>query len=273
MIRFTAEIGSNHNSSINRAKKMITRAKESGFDAVKFQALPEKPSGLWRDARRVPWAHLDRDSITELAEHAHALGLGFHVSVFNLHNVYWLDKIVDGFKIGSYEILCHDMIRKCAATGKPLALSFGNCTDDEADAAIYAAKGNDGINDLTLYHCVSEYPARLAQCNMRRMLTLCQWVGTSMGWSDHTRSLLAIYAAVGCGATAIEMHVDLDGDGREFDHGHCWLFGEAEGVIGGARKLATCLGDVDPSENAERLAQRTDPSDYKRPLIEEGEGQ
>jgi len=262
-IKFTCEVGSNHNSSIERAKALIDSAKDAGFDAVKFQALPPTPSGLWRDGRDVPWAWLSSAVLDGLSDYARARGLEFHCSVFNIEDVDWLSSLVDSFKIGSYEILCHDMIRACAETGKPLALSFGNYMEDEAYAAIRATRP---CEDLTLYHCVSDYPTKLENCNMQEVANSYAFLGAKRGWSDHTRNPLAIFAAIGCGATAVEMHLDLDGEGAEFSHGHVWLPEESRRVIKAAREMETCMnGNSEP--DAERLAMRTDPKDYKRGLI------
>ena len=284
MIKFTCEVGSNHNGDIERARAFIACAKDAGFDAVKFQALPETPSGLWRDGRDVPWAYLDLYDLQTLSWHAKEIGLEFSCSVFNIKDIQPLNCFVNSFKIGSYEILCHDMIRACAETGKPLALSFGNCVRREWENAIGFANLGAYYGDLTLYHCVSDYPTKLEDCCMPKIEEINEWAnycipvgekGRKLGWSDHTRNPLAIFAAVGMGATAIELHVDLDGTGAEFAHGHCWLPDECKRLIANVREMEKCFSggqDENCKMNRVNRCMRTDPKDYKRGLLK-GEGQ
>ena len=127
-----------------------------------------------------------------------------------------------------------------------------------------------GCKDLTLLHCVSGYPAPVAEANLAAIETLRHHFAVEVGWSDHTVTPGVIYrAAHRWQASMIEFHLDLEGLGAEFETGHCWLpdrIGHVirtinEGLLsdGTGEKLPT------PSELPDR-DWRADPEDGLRPL-------
>ena len=133
-----------------------------------------------------------------------------------------------------------------------------------------------GALDVTMLHCVSAYPTPVEQANLRAIETLRNLTAFEAGWSDHTVSKEAIYRAVTrWGASVVEFHLDLDGEGAEYEAGHCWLPVEIADVIDHLNRWEEL--DTDPvmdgtgekKPTAAELADRdwrADPIDGLRPL-------
>ncbi len=123
----------------------------------------------------------------------------------------------------SYELLVTDLLKACAATGKPVVLSTGMATMAEITAAAVTLR-DAGARDVTLLHCVSAYPTPAAEANLSAIAAIREATGMPTGWSDHTRRPAVIERAVHrWGAKVVEFHLDLDGKGAEYASGHCWL--------------------------------------------------
>lgn len=270
-----AEVSSNHHRDLSRCLAFVDRAAELGCDAVKFQLFrvdelfaPEVLAGsqAHRDRRR--W-ELDPSFLAPLAQRCGERGILFACTPFYLEAVAQLAPFVAFYKIASYELLWHDLLRAVALTGKPVVLSTGMADLGEVKAAV-ACLREAGCLDLTLLHCSSAYPTPLAEANLAAIETLRRETGCPVGWSDHTREPVVLYRAFfSWGASALEFHLDLDGQGDEFASGHCWLPDEIAGVIRDLRRapLADGHGRKEPaaSERADRL-WRADPVDGLRPL-------
>jgi len=278
MVKFIAEISSNHNGDLERSKKLIEVSKVCGFDAVKFQlfkveelfspeALRANPTLSDRKRWELPVEHLPI-----LADFARGLGLEFSCTPFYLDAVDELAPYCDFLKIASYELLWHELASKCAATGLPLVMSTGMASIDEIDNAVENIRIHFPQVELTLLHAVSSYPAPAVECNLSAIQSLSTRYELGVGWSDHTVSSGVVNRAVHrFGAVAVEMHVDLDGSGFEFDAGHCWLPQQAQHLISDIRAGVSSDGDgikkPVPAEIPDRT-WRADPSDGLRPLLE-----
>ncbi len=272
MVKFIAEIGSNHNGSLDRCYKLIDTAKDIGCWAVKFQLFDENlyaPQYKEQRERLRKW-QLPLDYIPKIAEYCKEKDIKFGCSVFYLEAVEILKPYVDFYKIGSYEMLWLDLIKAVAEIGKPMILSTGMGTDNEIRQAV---KHFDNYYDgLSILHCDSNYPAVPKHCNLLRMDWLKNeftWYYTFMkvGWSDHTRHPGIIYAAIAQGAEVIEFHMDLeDSQGWEYSIGHCWHPHEIKEVIDNVR-----IGEIasQPNEqNLEHLRQQRTDVDGMRPMRE-----
>jgi sialic acid synthase SpsE len=275
MARLIAEIGSNHNRDLDRALRLLDACADAGCRAAKLQVfrvedlfapavLAEREDLRSRRAWEFPMELLD-----PIADHCRARGLALGATPFGLWAVEPLAARVDFLKVASYELLWHELIRACAATGLPLIVSTGMATLDEVVAAVDAAR-DAGARELTLLHCVSGYPTPPEQANLAAIATLRERTRCPVGWSDHTGSAGVVQRAIRrWGATEVEIHVDLDGAGREAGP-HNWT-PAAVRALGEAQEDAKADGDgrkVPMPVEQPDVAWRADPADGLRPLRE-----
>jgi N-acetylneuraminate synthase len=267
MIRFIADVGSNHNGDINRIETLIRNAKEIGCFAVKFQLFSH--DRLWHPSfveqrNMAKERELSPRFIPEIASLCRKYGIQFHCTPFDIEAVSFLRPFVDAYKIGSYEILNTPLIEACARTGKPISLAGGNCSAEELRTAFINARMLN--HRITTYHCDSHYPAYPSQCNLW-MLRDMKNKFEAIGWSDHTVSPGVIFYAIAYGAENIEFHLDLnDEKGDEYHHGHCWTVSKISAVIDEVLLSESSMGvnelDIDLRK------WRMDPADGLRPLRE-----
>jgi N-acetylneuraminate synthase len=278
--RFIAEIGSNHNRDLDRALALIDAAAQAGAKAAKLQvfhvedlfapeALAEREELRARRAWEFPLELLE-----PIAGRCRELDVELGATPFGLWAIEELEPYVDFFKVASYELLWHELIRALSATGKPLVISTGMATLAEIDAAV-AAAGDAGCRDLRLLHCVSGYPTPPEQCNLAAIGALRERYGCPVGWSDHSARADIVRRAVRrWGASDVELHVDIDGQGREAGE-HNWTPAALAELIEG---LAEPGGEGPASADGDGLKRampveapdvgwRADPSDGLRPLL------
>nr|MEE4266999.1 N-acetylneuraminate synthase family protein [Candidatus Krumholzibacteria bacterium] len=282
MTRFIAEISSNHNGDKRRCLELICAAADCGCWGVKFQLFrieqlfaPEvlQASARHRDRRR--W-ELPLHFLPDLADAARRQGLAFGCTPFDLDAVARLEPHVDFLKIASYELPWLDLVARCASTGLPLMMSSGMADEAEIVQALETAV-TSGCRDLTVFHCVSNYPVDPTHCHLAALGSLRKHlpgdgVTTALGWSDHSVNPGVISRAIHhWGAEVIEFHFDLEGLGDEFTGGHCWLPEDVAPVIRGEVFAGPpdCDGSSElaatASEQEERL-WRADPIDGLRPI-------
>jgi sialic acid synthase SpsE len=272
---FIAEASSNHGRDLSRAKAFVDAAADAGCDAVKFQLFkidrmfaPEILAQSAKHRARREW-ELPLAHLAPLAEHCSARKVQFSCTPFYLDAVAELAPFVDFYKVASYELLVSDLLKACAASGKPVVLSTGMATMDEIVAAARTLR-DAGAKDVTLLHCVSAYPTPVAEANLSAIAAIRDVTGLATGWSDHTRRPAVIERAVHrWRARAVEFHLDLDGEGAEYAAGHCWLPHEIAPVIARIRESLVADGSgfkgPQPSELSDR-DWRADPIDGMRPL-------
>jgi N,N'-diacetyllegionaminate synthase len=219
-----AEAGSNHNGSIEQAKRMIDVAADSGADAVKFQVFrvktmyPNKPidvkylknMGIEEDLYSIikryemPYEWLD-----ELCGYAKKRDINFMATPFDVEGVKILNPYVSVYKIASYEALYGDLIEAVKRTGKPVFISLGGCSEREVDLLMEKLL-YDYVDKTVLLHCIAKYPAPLNQINLKVIPYLSEKYNVHVGYSDHTAEpLTAPMIAVGLGAKVIEKHFTL----------------------------------------------------------------
>jgi sialic acid synthase SpsE len=302
MTRFIAELGSNHNRDLARALALLEQSARAGARAVKLQVFrvedlfaPEVLAMREDLLARRAW-EMPIELLAPIAERARAVGMELGATAFGLWAIDALLEHVDFFKIASYELLWHELIRRTAATGRPLMISTGMAGIAEIDAAVSTAR-TAGCTDLRLLHCVSGYPTPPEQCNLAAIGTLRERYGCPVGWSDHSARAEVVTRAVRrWGASDIELHVDLDGEGLEGGP-HNWtpaalaelIAGLAEPAEGGppsanappgahANNPPNAHADGPPSADGDGIkrpmpierydvAWRADPSDGLRPLL------
>lgn len=229
-----AEAGVNHNGSLDLARELIDAAKACGADAVKFQdfdpeqlVAPGAPKAPYQQGDATDTSdqlemlrHLaltPTDFVT-LFEHCQAAGIEFLASPFSEESAARLVKIgMRSIKVPSGEITNLPYLRSVGSLQRPVILSTGMSWLGEVETAIRALQ-LAGTTDVTLLHCVSEYPAPPEQINLRAMNTLATAFGLPVGYSDHSPGIEIAVAATALGATVIEKHLTLDNSLPGPDH-------------------------------------------------------
>ena len=228
-----AELSANHGGSIDSAKLAISRAKESGANAVKIQTYTpdtmtiasDKPDfkindGLWKGYTLYD---LYKESYTpfewhkELFQFAKEKDITLFSSPFDETAVDLLQGLnAPAYKIASFELIDLPLIKKAAKCGKPLLMSTGMANLNEVRDALNVAL-KYGCGDVLLFHCISSYPALLTDYNLKSIEILRNEFGVEVGLSDHTISNLAATLSIGLGATAIEKHFKPSDDSKSAD--------------------------------------------------------
>jgi pseudaminic acid synthase len=222
-----AELSGNHNGSLIRALEIVDAAADAGAHALKIQTYTADTMTLdIRDREflisdpRSPWhgrtlydlyreAHTPWDWHGPIFERARARGMIAFSTPFDFTAVNFLESIaVPCYKIASFEATDLPLIRRVAATGKPLIVSTGMASLGEIDALVRAAR-SEGCRDLVLLKCTSSYPATPEHSNIRTIPLLRSNFGCEVGLSDHTLGVGVAVAAVALGATVIEKHFTL----------------------------------------------------------------
>jgi len=218
-----AEIGLNHNGSLERALEMVDAAAAAGVSAVKLQTL--QAAALVAPSCPAP-AHVQAESLSDffstfelgeaaheaVAERARQHGLTFLSTPFSLESVDLLQRVgVDAFKIASGDLTWDGLIERVAATGKPLLISTGMSTLNEISHAVTTAR-LAGAAEIALLHCVSAYPTPRGSENLRAIETLARSFAVPVGLSDHGDDTFGVPLAVACGASVYERHFMLEGD-------------------------------------------------------------
>lgn len=222
-----AEMSGNHNQSLARALAIVEAAAASGAHAVKLQTYTADSITL--DVDTGDFFINDEDSLWKgqslhdlysvastpyewhapIMQRARDLGILCFSTPFDESAVEFLETLdVPAYKIASFENVHLPLIRKVAATGKPMVISTGMATVGEIDEAVRTAR-EAGCHDLVLLKCTSTYPATPANSNVVTIPHMRTLFDCEVGLSDHTMGVGAAVAAVACGATVIEKHFTL----------------------------------------------------------------
>ena len=221
---FVAEISGNHNGDLDRCLNLISLAKNSGADAVKFQTftpesmtldieLPEfKVSNdhiLWGGKKLI---ELYRESVTpkewfpKLFKHARNLGIMAFSTPFDVDSVDFLETLgCPVYKVASLETGDLNLIKRIIQTGKPMIVSTGATLMNEIND-IWELCQKENYKDVVFLICTSSYPAMPGDAHLRRLEILKTSFSNLVGISDHTLGIGTAIAAISLGATVVEKH-------------------------------------------------------------------
>jgi pseudaminic acid synthase len=255
-----AEMSGNHHQDFAQAVKILEAAHRAGADAVKLQTytpdtltIPcdneyfQMQGTIWKGKTLhdlygeayTPWAWQP-----ELQRVANALGLALFSSPFDASAVDFLEDMgMPAYKIASFELVDLPLVRRIAATGKPIIMSTGMATLGEIDEAVRTAREN-GCRELVLLKCTSAYPAPLVEMNLRTIPHLAEAFGVPAGLSDHTMSHIVPVAAVTLGACLIEKHFTLSRAVAGPDSAFSQEPDEFAGMVQAVRAVEQALGQV-----------------------------
>ena len=225
-VQIIAEIGANHDRSLDKVRQMIREAAHAGADAVKVQLYtPDQmtiPShaeeflireGLWAGTTLYDLyekAAMPHEWCPELMQLSDSLGLGFIASVFHPDMIPVAESYGIGmYKVSSFEIGYKNLLEALASVGKPVILSTGTATLDEIGAAVSYFAGKK----LALLKCTSQYPADPSAMNLVTIPDMRRRFLCPVGLSDHTTGTLCPVVAVSLGASLIEKHFKIDDNG------------------------------------------------------------
>lgn len=267
-----AEVGVNHNGDLFQAKKLVDAAIRSGADAVKFQTFKadllvthtgrkakyqsdnEKKEGTQQEMlRRV---ELSYEDFAQLHSYCDERGIIFLSTPFEQGSAKFLFELnVPAFKVSSSDLSNIPFLRTIGEYGKPVILSSGMSTMAEIKDAIdmVIATGNE---EIALLHCVSNYPTRPADLNLRVITTLKERIHKPIGFSDHSMGTYAAVAAVALGATIIEKHITLDQNAQGPDHKASLNPEEFKELVTAIRSTELALGSGEKFLSDEEVENR-----------------
>ena len=226
-----AEMSANHGHSFEKAMEVIHAAKESGADAIKLQTYT--PDTMTINSQRAEFligkgtlwqgrnlyelygeAYTPWEWQPKLKAEAEKLGMHCFSTPFDETAIDFLEKIeVPAYKIASFELVDTILLKKVAATGKPVIMSTGMASFEEVEEAVQTLLAN-GCTQLALLKCTSAYPSLPEDMNLRTIPHMADCFELPVGLSDHTLGIAVPVAAVALGACIIEKHLTLQrGDG------------------------------------------------------------
>jgi len=252
-VRIIAEIGSNYDNDLEKAKLYIRAISECGADAVKFQTIRKDKliapkvqiDGIWQDNPvflnfsnlELPdeWHHI-------LNKTADEYEIEFISTPFYLEAVDLLESVgVLTYKIASGDITFTPLLEKIGGTGKQVILSTGASSLHEIEQALDILR-QSGTSDIILLHTVSNYPPKWHEINLRAIPTLSNSFGLPVGISDHSPGSTVPIAAVALGAVVIEKHVTFDRLLPGPDHPFAMAVDEFGDMIQQIRSLEQAMG-------------------------------
>ncbi len=253
-----AEIGHNHQGSVEKAQELFVLAKQCGVDAVKLQKrdnrrlytreLYDSPYENENSFGSTYGAHrealeLDRAAYVELQACARELGLVFFATAFDETSADLLAELdVPAFKIASGDLTNTPLLRHVAALGKPLVVSTGGATLEDVDRAVDVVTGAGG--SLCLLQCTAAYPAAVEDLNLGAITTLRErYPELVIGLSDHQDGIAMAPVAFMLGARLIEKHFTLSHTAKGTDHAFSLMPEGMRKLVRDLRRVPIAIGD------------------------------
>src|SRR6266545_1143194 len=253
-----AEIGHNHQGSVEQAKAMLTVAKDCGVNAVKLQKRTnrtlytreffEQPydnefsfGPTYGDHREA--LELGRDDYVELQRYAQELGITFFATPFDFESADFLEGLgMPAYKFASADLVNTPLLRHVAAFGKPLLLSTGGARIGDVDRAVEAIRP---INEqLGILQCTAAYPCETEDLNLQVITTLRdRYPEFVIGLSDHQNGISMALVAYMLGARVIEKHFTLNHAWKGTDHAFSLMPEGLRKLVRDLQRIPLALGD------------------------------
>jgi pseudaminic acid synthase len=272
-----AEMSANHNQSFDKAVRIVQEAKKAGADAVKAQTYTADTITLDCDneyfrIKGTVWAgknlhQLYQEALTpwewqpKLQQLCHELGMDFFSTPFDHSAVDFLENMgVPAYKVASFELVDIPLLRRIAATKKPIIMSTGMATTDEIAEALrtIAAAGGPAV---ALLKCTSAYPAPMEEMNLNTIPYFAKTYGVPVGLSDHTLGSTAAVAAVALGGCIVEKHLTLSRKDPGPDSAFSSEPEEFKAMVDGIRAVEKALGkatcEVTEKQKENRVFRRS----------------
>lgn len=287
-----AEIGVNHEGSVKLAKKMISLAKKSGADGVKFQTykaelLASKNSPAYWDTSKEKTKNqyelfkkydvFGKEDYKKLYQFCKKEKIDFLSTPFDEKSVDFLEPIVPYFKIASSDITNYPLLKKIAKTRKIIFLSTGASNLSEIDKAIKILKTN-GSPLVVLLHCILNYPTKDNLANLRMISHLqSKFNKHIIGYSDHTlpnKEMDALTIAYLLGAKVLEKHFTFDKQKKGNDHYHAMDYLDLARFTKRIKFINTLLGNANtkkPILEEKKSIKHARRSIVAKKLIKKGE--
>ena len=267
-----AEAGVNHNGSFELAKKMVDAAKEAGADYVKFQTFnPKKLVSQYAEKaeyqkettgsdetqlQMLQKLTLTEDNFLSLRDYCREVGIGFLSTPFDLDSIAFLETFdMDFWKVPSGEVTNLPYLEAIARTKRKVVMSTGMCDMNEIQDAIEVLEKN-GITEITLLHCNTQYPTPYEHVNLSAMNSIRDALHKEVGYSDHTQGIEVPIAAVAMGATVIEKHFTLDKNMEGPDHKASLNPIELQQMVEAIRNIEQAIGNGLKEPSSSEMANK-----------------
>ena len=252
---FIAEIGINHNGSLDICKQLIDVAVSAGADAVKFQKRTLElvyTRELLDSPRESPWGTTQRDQkeglelslddYKEIDRYCKSLNIQWFASAWDLESQKFLKQFNSNYnKVASAMIVYEELLEAIAVEKKHTFISTGMSTKPDIDKAVEIFRKADC--PFELMHCVSTYPMDDKDANLRRIKTLQDTYKCNVGYSGHETGLAISYGAMGFGISSLERHITIDRAMYGSDQAASLEPVGFRSLLGGIRKIESGYGD------------------------------
>ncbi len=250
-----AEIGINHNGDMNICKKLIDLASAAGCDAVKFQKRDIDSvysKELLDSPRESPWGKTQREQkmglefnkedYKEIDKYCKEKNINWFASAWDLKSQSFLRDFNCKYnKIASAMLVNLELLKMVAEEKKHTFISTGLSTMQDIENAVKIFRDNNC--PFELMHCVSTYPMKDSDANLKTILTLKENFNCNVGYSGHEAGLTISYAAVAIGASSLERHITLDRAMYGSDQAASLAPPGIKKIVPEIRKIEKALGD------------------------------
>ena len=244
-VKIIAEIGINHEGSVEKCARMIKEAANVGVNAVKLQTIDADANYVVgsESYKIFKGSELTREETSDMFDLARAKGLEIFTTAGDIETIKWVEEFKPScWKISSGLLTHIPMVRYLASLGRPLLVSTGMASVDDIDLAIETIR-SAGNSNISLFQCTSLYPAPIDSLNLSTISWLKERYNCKVGFSDHSLGSDAVFLSIGAGAILIEKHFSLDNGRSGFDHKISLNPNGLKEMIGRIREAEQIMGE------------------------------